>query len=191
MVRSVVLVMSSDIILSWWYPDLKSILEETHDPYSWSNKSSTWGHGYLFLMVILFRSLKLIHNLKVPFLFFATNTGAPHGDTLGLIKPVCNSSSSWICSSLSSVGAIRYEVFEIDYTPWMNSISLSISLKGAVPVTFPENFSELTNYRDAFCFFFLRLNVISITPMHNISLTKELTWFITEFKGQCFPSLCP
>jgi len=47
--------MSSSLILSWWYPDLTSILEKTHAP--WSNKSLICGKGYLFLMMILFNYL--------------------------------------------------------------------------------------------------------------------------------------
>jgi len=48
MVLSLILDMSSGIIRSWWYPNLKSILEKI----SWSlqliNKSFTWAMGICF-----------------------------------------------------------------------------------------------------------------------------------------------
>src|SRR6187399_457171 len=49
-----VLGISFSRILIWWYPDRRSILENTFAPWSWSNKSLIIGSGYLFLIVTSF-----------------------------------------------------------------------------------------------------------------------------------------
>jgi hypothetical protein len=45
---------SCSLILSWWYPDLKSILKNTLAPFNWSNRSSIRGNGYFFFIITLF-----------------------------------------------------------------------------------------------------------------------------------------
>jgi len=52
------------------------------------------GDGCLFLMVIVFISMKTIHNLKVPFFFFINRTRHPMMEHLdGLINIFCDNSS--------------------------------------------------------------------------------------------------
>jgi hypothetical protein len=57
LVKNAVLGISCGLILIWWYPDLKSILENTLAFDSWSNKMSIRGKGYLFLIVTTFSGL--------------------------------------------------------------------------------------------------------------------------------------
>jgi hypothetical protein len=53
-VRNAVFGISDSRIFSWWYPDLKSIFENTLAPFIWLNRSSIRRRGYLFLMVTSF-----------------------------------------------------------------------------------------------------------------------------------------
>jgi len=57
LVLNAVLGMSLGLILSWWYLDLKSILEKAHASYNCSNRSSIHDKGYSFFMVIVLSSL--------------------------------------------------------------------------------------------------------------------------------------
>jgi hypothetical protein len=54
LVENAVLGISCGLILIWWYPDLRSIFENTLDFDNWSNKISIRGRGYLFLIVTAF-----------------------------------------------------------------------------------------------------------------------------------------
>jgi hypothetical protein len=56
LVINVVFGMSKGRILSWRYPDLKSIFKNTMAPLSWPNRSYIPGRGYLFLIVTSFRA---------------------------------------------------------------------------------------------------------------------------------------
>ena len=49
-----------------------------------------------------------MHILNAPSFFFTNNTGAPHGEWLGRMKPLLNSSCSCVCNSFSSAVAILY-----------------------------------------------------------------------------------
>src|SRR5512141_2817874 len=54
LVVKVVLGISCSRIFNWWYPDRRSILENTLAPCNQSNRSLIIGSGYLFLIVTSF-----------------------------------------------------------------------------------------------------------------------------------------
>ena len=61
---------SPSLILIWWYPLRRSILEKTLAPDKQSSKSSILGSGYRYFTVTLLIALESMHNLHVfpPFL---------------------------------------------------------------------------------------------------------------------------
>ncbi|GAB2281843.1 hypothetical protein Dimus_039499 [Dionaea muscipula] len=63
----------------------------------------------------------------VPSFFLTKSTGAPHGDTLGLMNPFSNSSYNCACSSFSSAGAILYGALEIGFVRGAKSMINSTS----------------------------------------------------------------
>ena len=77
----------------------------------------------------------------LPSFFFTNNTGAPQGETLGLMKPLSSSSCNYAFNSLNSAGAIRYGALEIGLEPGNRSIENSISLFGGNPDKFSGNTS--------------------------------------------------
>ena len=74
-----------------------------------------------------------MHIFIVPSFFFTNKTGAPHGELLGLIKPLSSNSCNCYFNSFNSVGAIRYGEIDIGFVPCNKSILNSISLSGANP----------------------------------------------------------
>ena len=73
------------------------------------------------------------HIRMLPSFFFTNNTGAPQGQTLGLMKPLSSSSCSYSFNPLNLVGAIRYKALEIGLEPSNSSIEKFISLSGGNP----------------------------------------------------------
>jgi len=142
-------------MLSYWCPlplsslddiiDLKSILGNILAPFSWSNKSSILGKGYLFFMVTLFNYLKSIHSLKVPSFLFTKGIGAPQSETLGCIYPFFNNSSSCICNSFNSNVPIMYGFLDIGEDPSTISIEKSISLFCVNPRIYLKTSSKSIN----------------------------------------------
>ena len=74
-----------------------------------------------------------MHSRRVLSFFFANRTGAPHGEVLGLMKPLPNNSCIWTFSSYNSTGAILYGVIEMGDVPGCNSMWKSTSLGGGNP----------------------------------------------------------
>ena len=74
-----------------------------------------------------------MHSRRVLSFFFANRTRAPHGEVLGLMKPLSSSSCSWTLSSYNSTGAILYGVIEIGEVPGCNLIPKSTTLCGGNP----------------------------------------------------------
>ncbi|KAJ0439109.1 hypothetical protein HanHA300_Chr16g0621591 [Helianthus annuus] len=66
----------------------------------------------------------------LPSFFFTNNTGAPHGETLGLMNPRSRSSCNCSFNSFNSNGAIRYGALEIGSAPGTRSIVNSTSRSG-------------------------------------------------------------
>ncbi|GJY62818.1 putative reverse transcriptase domain-containing protein [Tanacetum coccineum] len=66
--------------------------------------------------------------------FFTNNTGAPHGDELGRIKPFSNNSCSCLDNSFISDGAKRYGARVTGAAPGIRSIRNSTCLGGGSPV---------------------------------------------------------
>ncbi|KAK4737181.1 hypothetical protein R3W88_000878 [Solanum pinnatisectum] len=71
-----------------------------------------------------------MHILREPSFFFLNNTGAPHGEILGLMKPLSRRSFNCSFNSLSSAGAILLGGIKIGWVYGMRSIPKSISLSG-------------------------------------------------------------
>ena len=71
-----------------------------------------------------------MHSRRVLSFFFANKIGAPHGEVLGLIKPLSSNSYSWTLSSCNSTGAILCEVTEMGDVLGCNPIQNSTSLYG-------------------------------------------------------------
>src|SRR3954463_5389225 len=65
-----------------------------------------------------------------PSFFFTSNTGAPHGETLGRINFFSSNSSNCFFSSANSDGDIRYGAIDTGLVPGTNSIENSTSLSG-------------------------------------------------------------
>ncbi|KAK4708663.1 hypothetical protein R3W88_029588 [Solanum pinnatisectum] len=76
---------------------------------------------------------KTTSTLKEPFFFFTNNTGAPHGEILGLMKPLSKRSFNCSFNSLSSAGAILVERIKMGWVFGRRSISKLISLSGGTP----------------------------------------------------------
>ena len=74
-----------------------------------------------------------MHILIDPSFFFTKSTGAPHGETLGLMKPKSMSSWSCIFNSSNSFGAIRYGAFDTGAAPGSRSIVNSNCRSGGGP----------------------------------------------------------
>src|SRR3954469_14023651 len=74
-----------------------------------------------------------MHNLWLLSFFSTNNTGAPHDEELGWIKPFCNCSPSSFLSSFSSSTDILYGLFAIGPDPGSKSIRNSTSLYGGIP----------------------------------------------------------
>src|SRR3954467_10183390 len=71
-----------------------------------------------------------MHSLIEPSFFFTSNTGAPHGETLGRINFFSSNSSNCFFSSANSDGDIRYGAIDTGLVPGTNSIENSTSLSG-------------------------------------------------------------
>ncbi|KAK4737145.1 hypothetical protein R3W88_000842 [Solanum pinnatisectum] len=74
-----------------------------------------------------------MHILRELSFFFTNNTGAPHGEILGLMKPLSRRSFNCSFNSLSSAGAILLGGIEIGWVSGRRSIPKSISLSGGTP----------------------------------------------------------
>ncbi|KAL4585017.1 hypothetical protein LXL04_009630 [Taraxacum kok-saghyz] len=74
-----------------------------------------------------------MHIRKEPSFFFTNNIGAPHGEKLGLINPLLNSSWSWLESSCISEGASLYGALAIGAAPGIKSILNSTCRFGGNP----------------------------------------------------------
>lgn len=118
--------MSSSLILNWWYPNHKFILEKIYSPCNWSNKLSIFGSGYLFLIITLLSCQQSMHNLSDPSFFFSNSSGVPHGETLGW-KPLSNNFSNYYFNSLSSIDVIWYESIDIGLVFGTKSMQYLIS----------------------------------------------------------------
>ena len=71
-----------------------------------------------------------MHILREPSFFFTNNTGAPHGEILGLMKPLSTRSFNCSFNSLSSAGAILLEGTELGLESRRISIPNLIPLSG-------------------------------------------------------------
>ena len=74
-----------------------------------------------------------MHIRKEPSFFFTNNTCAPHGEKLGLMNPLLNSSWSWLESSCISEGASLYCALAIGAAPGIKSILNSTRRFGGNP----------------------------------------------------------
>ena len=70
---------SPSFMRTWWYPLLRSILENTTDPLSSSNISSNLGIGYRYLMVMLLMARQSTHMRHVPSFLGTSRTGTAQG----------------------------------------------------------------------------------------------------------------
>ncbi|KAJ0715028.1 hypothetical protein HanPI659440_Chr13g0496361 [Helianthus annuus] len=69
----------------------------------------------------------------LPSFFLTNNTGAPQGDTLGLMNPLSSRSWIWDINSCNSDGASRYGAFATGFAPGINSIPNSTFRSGGIP----------------------------------------------------------
>ena len=92
---------SPSLILIWWYPLRRSILEKTLAPDKQYSNSSILGSGYWYLTIILLIDLESMHNLHVfpPFLG-ESKAGVAKGLMLSRMNPF--SINSVICFLISS-----------------------------------------------------------------------------------------
>ena len=95
-----------------------------------------------------------MYSQRVLSFFFANRTGAPHGEVLGLMKPLSNNSCIWTLSSGNSTGAILYGVIEMGDVLGCISIQKSTSLYGGNPDSSFEktsSYSQTTRGRPKSC----------------------------------------
>jgi hypothetical protein len=71
-----------------------------------------------------------MHKWNVPSFFLTNKTGAPHGDTLGLMCPLYNNYCICILIYVNSGMLILYGSFDTRENPGIKSIEKSISLLG-------------------------------------------------------------
>ena len=90
---------SPSSILIWWYPLLRSILENIVDP----SNSSSLGIECLYLMVMLLMTLQLQHILHLPSFLGTNKTDTTQGLRLFWTQPFSN--NSWNCDSISLVSS--------------------------------------------------------------------------------------
>ena len=89
-----------------------------------------------------------MHSRRVLSFFFANKTGEPHGEVLGLMKPLSNNSCIWTLSSYTSTDAIVCGVIKIGDVLRYNSIQKSTSLYGGNPgSSFGKTYSYLQTTR--------------------------------------------
>ena len=69
-----------------------------------------------------------MHSRRVLSFFFSNKIGLPHGEVLGLIKPLSSNSCIWTLSFCNLTGAILCEVIEMGDVLGCNSIQKSTSL---------------------------------------------------------------
>ncbi|MFS7973026.1 hypothetical protein Hanom_Chr09g00851711 [Helianthus anomalus] len=74
-----------------------------------------------------------MHRRIEPSFFLTNKIGAPHGDELGLTKPLASRSSSCVLNSFISVGANLYGALAIGAAPGMTSILNSTCLSCGKP----------------------------------------------------------
>ncbi|KAJ0547374.1 hypothetical protein HanIR_Chr08g0371501 [Helianthus annuus] len=74
-----------------------------------------------------------MHRRIDPSFFLTNRIGAPHGDELGLMKPLVSKSSSCVLNSFISVGANLYGALATGAAPGMMSILNSTCLSGGKP----------------------------------------------------------
>ena len=87
--------------------------------------------GYLFFIVTLFNCRYWIHIWRE--FFFTNSTGAPHGDILGLIKPLSTKSLSWGFNSFNSAETIRQGGIDMRFVSGSKSMPKSISHPRGIP----------------------------------------------------------
>lgn len=68
-----------------------------------------------------------------PSFFLMNKTGAPHGDTLGLINPVSKSSCNYVLSSTKSLGVIQKGAMDNEVVSGNKSMPKSTSLSRGNP----------------------------------------------------------
>ena len=74
-----------------------------------------------------------MHSRRVLSFFFANRIGVPHGEVLGLMKPLPSNSCIWTLSSCNSTGAILCGAIEMGDVPGCSSMQKSTSLDGGNP----------------------------------------------------------
>ena len=74
-----------------------------------------------------------MHSRRVLSFFFANRTVEPHGEVLGLMKPLPSNSCIWTLSSYNSTGTILCRVIEMGNVLDCNSMRKSTSLGGGNP----------------------------------------------------------
>jgi len=83
-----------EVVSEKWYPLLRSILENTREPWSLSNISSSRGIGCLYLIVILFMARLSTHIRILPSFFGAKRAGTAQGLRLSRTNPLEINSST-------------------------------------------------------------------------------------------------
>ncbi|KAF3619113.1 hypothetical protein FXO38_33072 [Capsicum annuum] len=89
-----------------------------------------------------------IHILREPSFLRMNKTGAPHGDTLGLINPLSRRFFNYFFNSLSSAGAILYSGIDMGYVSGRRSISKLIPLSKGTPERSSGNISGNSDATD-------------------------------------------
>ena len=82
-----------------------------------------------------------MHIHKETSFFLTNNTGAPHGEELGRIKPFSSKSFNCSFNSFNSAGAILYGGIDIGVVPGNTSMEKSISRSGGKPGSYSGNTS--------------------------------------------------
>ena len=89
-------------IHTWWYTEDRSTALNIWALPSLSRRSWIRGIGNMSKRVCLFRLRKSTHMQSSPVFLHMKRMGAPYGDTLGLIQPFANISSTCCCTTSNS-----------------------------------------------------------------------------------------
>ena len=107
-VRKAVLCSCPSFMRTWWYAEERSTALNIRALPSLSRRSWIRGIGNMSKRVCLFKLRKSTHMQSSPVFLRTKRMGAPYGDTLGLIQPFANISSTCCCTTSNSFAERRY-----------------------------------------------------------------------------------
>ena len=107
-VKKAILCLCPSFVRTWWYADNRSMALNIRALSSLLKRSCIHSIGNMSKRICLFRLWKSKHMRSSPVFLRTKRMGAPYGDTLGLIQPFANISSTCCCTTSNSFAERRY-----------------------------------------------------------------------------------